>query len=440
MKMRSQPTNTTEIKHYLEKLFPITRSLSGDGNKKTLEILSEIFPIKIKKYPSGKKVFDWKIPEEWNIKDGWIKNSKGEKIVDFKKNNLHVVGYSIPVHKKVGRKEMLSHLHFLKDLPEAIPYKTSYYKKYWGFCVSYNDFVKNFSKDDIYEVFIDSEHKNGFMLTGEIFIKGKKKDEILISTYICHPSLGNDNLSGMVTAAFLARELSKMKLNNSYRILFLPETIGSIAYLANNTEHVKKNIRGALVVTCTAGPGKFGFKETFLKNSFIDKAIVETFEEKKIKFVRYSFEPQGSDERQYSSVGFRIPSASIFKDKYYEYPYYHTSLDNLNFISPENLERTLGLYFSVIKKIDKHRTFVSTKPFGEVFLSKYKLYPTLGTTKSNVGINPTDTINLDAIRWLLFYGDGKHSLSDVAEETCIEMTKLEETFKILLGKKLLKQN
>lgn len=401
----------SEIDHYLRRLFPITRSITGNGNRETLRILQEIVPLEIKEYPSGQNVYDWVIPKEWNIRDAWIKNSKGDKIVDFQKNNLHLVSYSVPVHKKLPFSELKKHLHYRKDLPEAIPYRTSYYEETWGFCVSYNDLKAHFRKDEEYEVYIDSSLTNGSLSIGELLIQGKSSKEYLISTYICHPSMANDNLSGMILTAFLAKEILKKELNFSYRIVFVPETIGAIAYCANNEEAMKK-IDCGLVVTTVGGPGRFGYKQSFDKEHFINKVIEQTFKESNEEYIAYPFDIHGSDERQYSSPGFRINMATICKDRYYEYDYYHTSLDDLGFVKTANINHTLMLYLKTINKLDKNITYKNQYPC-ETMLSRHGLYP-----KAGGGLLPgNQKINdLETILWLLFYCDGTTDLFEISEK------------------------
>ena len=316
-----------EINTYLKRLFPICRSITGNGNRETLRILQEIVPLTVYEIPSGTKVYDWMIPDEWNIRDAWIKDSTGKKIIDFQNSNLHVVNYSVPVHNRMNLVELNEHLHFRDDLPSAIPYRTSYYNENWGFCLSHNDYKRYFNRKDIYEVFIDSKLKKGSLSIGELLIKGRSNKEYLISTYICHPSLANDNLSGFVLTAFLARELLIRELNFSYRIIFVPETIGAISYCANNEEAMKKIMAG-FVVSSVGGPGRFGYRQSWQEGHFINSMIEKTFDENGIdNFKIYPFDVHGSDERQYSSQGFGINIASITKDKYYDYDYYHTSLD-----------------------------------------------------------------------------------------------------------------
>ena len=251
-----------EIDSYLKRLFPIARSITGNGNRETLKILQELIPLNILEYPTGQKVYDWTIPKEWNIKDAWIKNSKGEKIIEFKNSNLHVVSYSTPIHKKMKWSELKKHLHYLENSPDSIPYRTSYYNETWGFCLSYSQFSilnSQLNGDEEYEVCIESELSNGSMSLGELLIEGKSKKEYLLSCYICHPSMANDSLSGVITTAFIAQELLKIQetLEHSYRIVFVPETIGAITYCANN-EKAMKNIDNGLVITTCGGLGDFG--------------------------------------------------------------------------------------------------------------------------------------------------------------------------------------
>jgi len=425
----------SEIDDYLRILFPVHRSITGEGNRETLRILQELIPIRMIEYPSGQQVFDWTIPQEWIIRDAWIKGSNDKKIVNYRNSNLHVVSYSRPIHKKISQKELFTHLHFLEDLPEAIPYRTSYYKENWGFCVSYNDFQRYFSNEDNFEVYIDSEFKNGSLSVGELLIKGESAKEYLISTYLCHPSMANDNLSGVILTAMLARELMHRKLNYSYRFVFLPETIGAIAYCANNQEAMKK-IDAGFVITNVGGPGKHGYKQSWHANHPINQIIESTFRENEIDFITYSFNIHGSDERQYSSGGFRINAASITKDKYYEYDYYHTSLDNLDFVKPEYINESLQIYIEAIEKLDKNIIYENIFPNCEVMLSKHGLYPQTGG-----GLLPDDsTLNeLDLTLWLLFYCDGQISLFEIAEKLGIDIHILYTTAEKLFQKNLLKR-
>jgi len=400
-----------ELNSYLKRLFPLCRSITGDGNRETLRILQELVPLSIVEFSTGQKVYDWVIPREWNIRDAWIKNSSGEKIIDFQKSNLHVVSYSAPIHKRMKLAELEEHLHFREDIPSAIPYRTSYYNENWGFCLSHDDYKRYFPDTETYEVFIDSELKNGSLTIGELLIRGKSDKEYLISTYICHPSLANDNLSGLVLTAMLARELMSRDLNFSYRIVFVPETVGAISYCAHN-EDAMKRIMAGFVVTTVGGPGRFGYRQSWQQDCFINAMVEETFQENGIdNFKIYPFDIHGSDERQYSSQGFRTNIVSITKDKYYDYTYYHTSLDDLNFIAAENIVACLKLHMQTIEKLDRNLTYRNLCPNCEVMLSKHDLYQKTGGGQLPV----FGTRNYqDLILWLLFYCDGQKSLWQIA--------------------------
>lgn len=424
-----------EIDGCLRRLFPICRSITGNGNRETLRALQEIIPLKILEYPSGRHVYDWVIPREWNIRDAWIKNTRGEKIVDFQKSNLHVVSYSSPVYQKLSFEELKGRLYYREDLPAAIPYRTSYYKEDWGFCLSYEDYQKYFNENGEYEVFIDSEFSDGSLTVGELLIPGKSAREYLISTYFCHPSLANDNLSGVVLTAFLARELLKQKNNFSYRIVFIPETIGAIAYCAEN-EDIMKSIDCGFVVTCVGGPGKFGYKQSLDPGHYINKAVESAFREVGEDFICYPFDIHGSDERQYSSPGFRINTASICRDKYYEYDYYHTSLDNLAFVSERHIDSTLSIYSRAVEILEQNVFYERTNPFCEVMLSKHDLYP-----KTGGGLLPNagGLGSLDNILWFLFLCDGKTSLSEIACKMNVEMETLVPLTDLFVEKGIIRQ-
>lgn len=427
---------TKEIDRYLKRLFPISRSITGDGNRKTLNILQEIVPLNILEYPTGQDVYDWRIPKEWNIRDAWIKNSKGKKIIDFKFSNLHVVSYSQPIHKKINFSQLEEHLYYLENLPNAIPYRTSYYDNNWAFCVSFNQYQELFNKNEEYEIYIDSEFKAGTLSIGELLIEGKSKKEYLISCYICHPSMANDSLSGVLVTAFLAKELLKKQkdLEHSYRIVFSPETIGAIAYCANN-ENKMRDIDNGLVITTCGGLGKYGYKQSWQKENIINEMIEDVFNKNNIEFLTYPFDIHGSDERQYSSQGFRINCATISKDKYYEYDYYHTNLDNLDFVKPENLNKTLNLYLQLINKMDKNIIYKNLQPNCEIMLRKHNLYPNGGGAflpNSNVSA-------LDIILWSLFYMDGNMGLYELSKKLGVSVNKVYENILNLEKKRIIKK-
>ena len=332
---------------WAQDLYPIHRSIAGEGVRKTLIYLKKLLPnLKIKKIASGKKVYGWKVPKEWSIKEAYIKNSKGDKIVDLKNNNLHVISHSQPINKKLNLENLKKNLYSLKDQPKAIPYITSYYSNRWGFCINHENLKK--LKKDLYHVVIDSSFKNGYLNYGELIIPGKSKDEILISTNICHPSMGNNETSGIVVATALADWASKLKNRRyTYRIILIPETIGSIAYIHLNKEKLKKRVKAGFVVVCVGDEKKYSFLQSRDGNTLSDRAALYALNKYIKKFEYYDFLERGSDERQFCSKGIDLPVCSIMRSKYGTYPEYHTSLDNLKFISGK------GLYgsFQILKKV-----------------------------------------------------------------------------------------
>ncbi len=434
-------TSAAEIDEYLKRLFPITRSLTGQGNRETFQILEEIAPIAVTEYPSGTSAYDWKVPDEWVIRDAYIKDANGNRIVDFRECNLHVVSYSIPVNSEMAFADLKPKLHRLENNPDAIPYRTSYYSRDWGFCITGRQFERLQSIPGMLKVHIDSEFKSdGSMSIGELIIPGYSEEEYLVSTYCCHPSMANDNLSGLLTAALLARGfLQGNKPQKSWRFVFVPETIGAIAYLHYNEVEMKA-IEGGLVVTTCGGPGPFGYKESYLGDHLVDRAIRYVFKNHGLEPLHYPFRPDGSDERQYSSPGFRIPVATITRDKYYEYSQYHTSLDNLDFVNGSQLLESFSLYCDVATILDGNRCYRSTAPYGEPQLSRRKLYPFTGGGLNQKG-NTENSLNLeneiDMITWLLFTADGKQDLLSVAERSCIEFSKLQNVAERLVEAGLL---
>ena len=440
-----------EADNLFSELFPICRSITGNGVRQTLEILNQVYSFIIKEIPSNTICYDWIVPEEWNITDAFIMNSTGTKIVDFKQSNLHVVNYSVPINKRLQFDELNKHLHYLPDIPDAIPYRTSYYNKDWGFCLSYEQYLR-LNRNEEYHVFIDSSFSNGSLTYGEGIINGISGKEYLISTYCCHPSLANDNLSGLILWALLWRELNKIETIHSYRFIIVPETIGAIAYLSENENEMKK-IDGGFIPTTVAGPGKFGYKQTFKANHTIDRVVKRTFEELNIQYIEYPFCINGSDETHYSAPYFRIPIGTICKDKYFEYDYYHTSLDNLEFVSAQDLVESLKLYLLAIEKLEINLIYKSTNPYCEPMLGKRNLYPKIGGHIKQKAVNlekshsqreyeiSTDNLiygnELDAIGWLMFYADGNTSLLKISEKTKIPMKQLYEISKKLEEKGLL---
>ncbi len=398
----------------VERLFKIPRSITGDGVRETLNILKEICPLmKIYEVPTGTKVFDWEIPREWNIKDGWIKNSRGEKIIDFKENNLHIVGYSIPVHKKVLLSELLENVYTFPKQPDLVPYITSYYKERFGFCMSEN--LKNSLQEDEYEIFIDSELKKGSLTYGEIIIPGKSKKEVFLSTYICHPQMANNEISGPCVAINLAKWLCERKNKYTYRIVFVPETIGSITYLSKNLKTIKKNVIAGFVLTCLGDNLAYSYLKSPYANTLADKVAQNILKHHAPDYKTYSFLERGSDERQYCSVGVDLPVCSVMRTKYGEYPEYHTSGDDLNFVSPEGLNGGYEVYKKIILALENNEKYKMKLPC-EPQLSKRGLYPTISTknTKSIVA----NMMNFIA------YANEKNDLIDISNIINVEIEEL----------------
>jgi aminopeptidase-like protein len=404
----------------LEQLFPICRSITGDGVRRTLNILQQHAPWRIQEYPSGSRAYDWTVPREWVIRDAWIADASGRRIVDFRENNLHVVGYSAPVRARIPFASLRPHLHSLPALPDAIPYRTSYYEENWGFCLSERE-LASLDANAEYEVVVDSELKDGTLSFADCVLPGTSGQQYLVSTYCCHPSMANDNLSGVIVTTLLLNEIaSRPHRRHTWRFVMVPETIGALAYLAHNEEQMK-SISGGFVVTTCGGPGPFGVKESFLCDHLVDRAVALALRDANVEPLRYAFAPDGSDERQYSSPGFRIPVTSIVKDKYYEYTYYHTSLDDLSFVNGDALQQSFSLYRNAIDVIEQNCVLQSRNPNGEVQLGRRGLYPQIGGalhqgTDGDTSQHQTFK-EITAINWIMFMADGRHDLVAIAERS-----------------------
>ncbi len=392
--------------NWIKDLYPFNRSLTGEGNRKTLRYIKKIIPqLSIKKVRSGTKCFDWKVPAEWNISEGYIENQNNKKIIDFKNNNLHVIGYSKPIDKWINFNELNEHLYSLPKMKDAIPYVTSYYEKRWGFCITHNERLK-LNKKNKYHVVIKSSFSKGHMNYGELIIKGKTKKEILLSTYICHPSMANNELSGIAVTTFLSKWLLQNKNHFSYRILFLPETIGSIYYLSRNYKKMKKNIVAGYVVTCVGDNRCYSYLPSKIENSLSNRAAKYILKRIDKKFKLYSFLDRGSDERQYCSPLINLPIGSIMRSKYGEYPEYHTSKDNMKLVSPSGLSGGFVAIRKTIELIEKNFIYVNTFKC-EPQLGKRNFYPTLSLPNSTEKIAPSMN--------LLAYADGKNDLLEISK-------------------------
>ncbi len=395
-----------------KKIFPLHRSITGRGIKKTLRVIKSRLPnLKILNYKSGKKVFDWKIPPEWNIYDAYVLDKNDKKLIDLKKNNLHIIGYSIPINKKVSKNEFLNHLHSLPKQPNAIPYITSYYKKRWGFCITENQkkkIIKNYKSKDKFKIVIKSKFNyKGTLSLGELIIPGKSKQEVMISTYICHPSMANNELSGPIVSMTLAQHYNKLKkLNKTLRFVFIPETIGSIIYLNKNLEKLKKNVVGGFNLTCIGDERQQSCMFTKYEDTISDKALINTYKKLKIKYKKYPFLERGSDERQYNSPGIDLPIASIFRSKYGTFPEYHTSLDDFKMVTLKGLNGGLRIAKNAIDFILSQK-LPKTKILCEPQMSNKGLYPTL--SKNNV-----DNFTRSLMDFLQ-YADGTNNLKQISK-------------------------
>jgi len=417
--------NSTEIGERIynlaEILFPICRSITGNGVRETLDTVSYIIPLTIHEIPTGTQVFDWEVPKEWNIRDAYIKDENGNKIIDFNVNNLHVVSYSKPVHKKLNLKELKSHLHTLPDKPDWIPYRTSYYEETWGFCLTHNQLLS--LHDGVYEVFIDSSLSDGSLTYGEYKINGKTKKEVLISTHVCHPSLANDNLSGIGLSTYLANALSKKQPYYTYRFLFIPGTIGSISWLATNEAKIK-NIAHGLVLSCVGDAGGPTYKKSRRGNAAIDYAMQHILTHSEYHEAIEDFSPYGYDERQFCSPGFNLPMGLFERSKYGQYPEYHTSADNLSLISPKSLSESYEMVMSCIEILENNRTYVNKKNKCEPQLGKRGLYKAIG------GDNEAARKQL-AMLWVLNQSDGHQSLLDISLKSEMPFALINEVALIL---------
>lgn len=412
----------------MTQLFPICRSITGDGVRETLRIILTHIPLTIVEVPSGTKAFDWNVPKEWNVREAFVRDPLGKKIIDFKKNNLHVLGYATPIDKFVTLSELQDHLHSLEDQPDAIPWVTSVYEERWGFCLTHSQRVK--LEEGTYQVFIDSELKDGSLTYGELIIPGLTNEEIFISTYICHPSMANNELSGPVLATMLGKWLAGKPRRFTYRIIFIPETIGSITYLSRNMESMKRNIVAGFNLTCVGDDRAYSYLPSRSGFTLADKVALNVLRSKHPDFKEYSFLDRGSDERQYCSSGVDLPVVSLMRTKYREFPEYHTSLDDLELVTAAGLEGSFSLHKDCIELLERNRIY-KMKCLGEPQLGKRGLYPTIATKDSHQLVK--DMLNVIA------YADGKNDLIDISNTIGVPAKDLYPIIDQLLAADLLQE-
>jgi aminopeptidase-like protein len=419
-----------EMYELIAELYPLCRSLTGDGVRKTLSILNKHLPLDIHEVPTGTPVFDWTVPKEWNIRDAYVKNAQGERIIDFHRSNLHVVSYSTPIRKTLRLEELREHLFTLPDRPEWIPYRTSYYTANWGFCLSHNQLLE--LQDNEYEVCIDASLENGHLTYGEYYLPGDTIDEVLLSCHICHPSLCNDNLSGIALVAFLAKYLGARARRYSYRFLFIPGTIGSITWLCLNEAEVTK-IKHGFVVAGVGDAGNFTYKRSRPGDTEIDRIFSHVLKHSGKDYTIIDFFPYGYDERQFCSPGFNLPVGCLMRTPHGQYPEYHTSADGLDFIQPTFLADSFSKCLSVIGVLEHNKLYVNQNPKCEPQLGKRALYGAIG------GQTDRRTGEL-AMLWVLNLADGHHTLLDIAERAGIEFESVRLAAQALLTHELLREH
>ncbi|HEX4498849.1 MAG TPA: DUF4910 domain-containing protein [Thermoanaerobaculia bacterium] len=410
---------------FIAEAYPICRSLTGDGVRRTLAMIGERIPLEIHEVPTGTQVFDWTVPREWNIRDAWIKDPSGRKVVDFQEHNLHVLGYSVPVHARLPLSELKKHLFSLPDKPDLIPYRTSYYKEAWGFCLRHRTLEA--LPEGEYEVRIDSTLADGSLAYGECLLPGDSEREVLLSTHVCHPSLCNDNLSGIAVMTWLARALqARPRRRYSYRFLFIPGTIGSITWLARN----EVRIDHGLVAANLGDPGAFHYKKSRRGTAEIDRAVLSVLRGQ--PFGVEEFVPFGYDERQYGSPGFDLAVGSLTRTPYGRYPEYHTSADDLDFVKPEALEGSLRTYLAVMDVLEGNRRYLNLNPKCEPQLGRRGLYRTIGGDESGRELEL-------ALLWVLNLSDGSYDLMSIADRAGMSFAAIREAADALLEVGLLRE-
>jgi aminopeptidase-like protein len=417
-----------EMHQFITDLYPICRSLTGNGVRETLHLIGRHIPLTITEVASGTEVFDWTVPKEWNIRDAYVKNSKGERVIDFQKSNLHVMSYSLPVRATMPLRDLKKHFYTLPDYPDWIPYRTSYYNENWGFCLSHRQFMD--LEDGDYEVCIDSSLENGHLTYGECYLPGETTDEVLISSHVCHPSLCNDNLSGISVATWAVKQLKTISHRYSYRFVFAPATLGPVAWLGAN-EHQTERIKHGLILACVGDAGKTTYKKSRRGNAEVDRAVANVLKHSGQAYEITEFSPWGYDERQYCSPGFNLPVGCLMRTPNGCFPEYHTSADNLALVRAESLEDSLKKCMAIIEVLENNRSYLNQNPKCEPQLGKRGLYRKMG------GHAQAEDGGL-AMLWVLNFSDGDHSLLDIAEKSTLPFSSVSAAARALLQHDLLK--
>jgi aminopeptidase-like protein len=410
-------TGGEELYKLVAELYPICRSITGDGVRRTLEIVGrEVGGLEVSEVPTGTQVLDWTVPREWNVRDAWVADAAGQRVVDFQASNLHLLGYSVPVRATMPLAELRQHLFTLPDHPDWVPWRTSYYAERWGFCASQR--LVDSLPDGDYEVCVDTTLADGHLTYGEHLVEGRTDEEVLVSCHVCHPSLANDNLSGIAVATGLARRLAGSRPRYSYRFLFAPGTIGSITWLDRNEDRVGR-IRHGLVLACVGDPGGFTYKRSRRGDADIDRAVAHVLGRSGRPHRVVDFTPYGYDERQYCSPGFDLPVGCLSRTPYAAYPEYHTSADDLDLVGPAQLQESLEVCWEVVQLLEADRRYVNLSPKGEPQLGRRGLYGQIG------GRSDAEERQM-AMLWVLNQSDGRMSLLDVAERSGVPMALLAE--------------
>jgi aminopeptidase-like protein len=410
-----------EIFAFAADIYPICRSITGNGVRETLRAIGAHIKLEVHEVPTGTAVFDWVIPREWNVREAYIKNERGEKIVDFARSNLHVMGYSVPVRRRISLADLKQHIYTLPDQPDLIPYRTSYYAENWAFCLPHR--LLESLRDETYEVVIDSSLGDGYLTYGEYLHEGETEDEFLLSAHVCHPSLANDNCSGVALLTHLAKRMAGLRTRYSYRFLFAPGTIGAITWLARNEERSQR-IKHGLIVSMVGDGGGPTYKKSRHGNNRIDRAVAHTIRHSGLTPTILDFSPYGYDERQYCSPGFDLPVGLFQRSKFGEIPQYHTSADNLDFIAPNHLALSYRLIAETLDVLENDMVYCNTMPKCEPQLGRRGLYGMVGGDKDAVAANM-------AMLWILNLSDGMHSLLDIAERASLPFAVIRRTAQLL---------